>query len=42
MISLTTAESALKDAYLNAGFTFLEEKIKGEWSALVMKKGEKL
>ncbi len=31
---------AVKDAYLSAGFTFVEEKIKGEWSALVMKKGE--
>ncbi len=33
---------AVKEAYLNAGFIFLEEKIKGEWSALVMKKGEKI
>ena len=33
---------AVKEAYLKAGFNFLEEKIKGEWSALVMKKGEKL
>ena len=32
--------NAVKDAYLNAGFSFVEEKIKGEWSALVMKKGE--
>ncbi len=31
---------AVKQAYLSAGFEFLEEKIKGEWSALVMKKGE--
>ena len=29
---------AVKGAYLNAGFTFIEEKIKGEWSALVMQK----
>ena len=32
--------SAVKDAYLNAGFTFVEEKIKGEWSALVMRRGK--
>ena len=32
---------AVKDAYLNAGFTFLEEKIKGEWSALVMQRVNK-
>ena len=31
---------AVKDAYLSAGFEFVEQKIKGEWSALVMKKGE--
>ncbi len=31
--------SAVKNAYLDAGFTFVKEKIKGEWSALVMKKG---
>jgi ribosomal protein L11 methyltransferase len=30
---------AVKQAYLDAGFNFIEEKIKGEWSALVMKKG---
>jgi ribosomal protein L11 methyltransferase len=30
---------AVRSAYLNAGFTFVEEKIKGEWSALVVKKG---
>ena len=30
---------AVKQAYLGAGFNFIEEKIKGEWSALVMKKG---
>lgn len=29
---------AVKDAYLNAGFIFLEQEIKGEWSALVLKK----
>jgi ribosomal protein L11 methyltransferase len=29
---------AVKKAYLDAGFIFVEEKIKGEWSALVMKK----
>ena len=28
--------SAVKEAYIKAGFTFVEEKIKGEWSALVM------
>ena len=26
----------VKDAYLKAGFNFIEQKIKGEWSALVM------
>ena len=31
---------AVKNAYLNSGFTFVEEKIKGEWSALVMQLGE--
>jgi ribosomal protein L11 methyltransferase len=30
--------SAVKDAYLKAGFKFKEEKIKGEWSALVMER----
>ena len=30
---------AVRNAYLEAGFTFVEEKIKGEWSALVMRKG---
>lgn len=30
---------AVKKAYLDAGFTFVEQKIKGEWSALVVKKG---
>ena len=29
----------VKKAYLDAGFIFAEEKIKGEWSALVVKKG---
>ncbi len=29
---------AVKTAYLSAGFKFVEEKIKGEWSALVVKK----
>ncbi len=28
----------VKEAYVSAGFTFKEEKIKGEWSALVMEK----
>ena len=32
--------SAVKKAYLDAGFNFIEEKIKGEWSALVMGVGE--
>ena len=32
----------VKDAYLKAGFIFDEQKIKGEWSALVMKKGLQL
>ena len=31
--------SAVKQAYLDAGFSFVEEKIKGEWSALVMQRG---
>ena len=30
--------SAVKDAYLNAGFKFIEQDIKGEWSALVFEK----
>ncbi len=30
--------SAVRLAYENAGFTFVEDKVKGEWSALVMKK----
>ena len=29
---------AVKQAYLNAGFKFIEQEIKGEWSALVLKK----
>ena len=29
----------VKKAYLDAGFSFAEEKIKGEWSALVVAKG---
>ncbi len=33
--------TAVKDAYIDAGFTFVEEKIKGEWSALVMRLGDK-
>ena len=32
--------NAVKDAYLDAGFTFVEQNIKGEWSALVMRVGE--
>ena len=31
--------NAVKAAYTEAGFKFTEEKIKGEWSALVMQKG---
>ena len=30
----------VRKAYENAGFIFLEDKIKGEWSALVVKKGD--
>lgn len=30
---------AVKKAYKQAGFTFVEQKIKGEWSALVVKAG---
>ncbi len=29
----------VKQAYLNAGFIFVDEKIKGEWSACVFRKG---
>jgi ribosomal protein L11 methyltransferase len=32
---------AVKKAYFDAGFEFVEQKIKGEWSALVVKKGNK-
>ena len=32
---------AVKNAYLLAGFEFVEENTKGEWSALVMRKGKK-
>jgi ribosomal protein L11 methylase PrmA len=31
---------AVKKAYLDAGFNFVEENMKGEWSALVMRLGE--
>ena len=31
---------AVKKAYKQAGFTFVEQKIKGEWSALVVKAGK--
>ena len=31
---------AVRKAYLDAGFTFIEEKVKGEWSALVMGVGQ--
>jgi ribosomal protein L11 methyltransferase len=30
--------SAVKKAYVDAGFTVVEDKIKGEWSALVVRK----
>ena len=33
--------SAVKDAYLKAGFEFVDERVKGEWSALVMKAGKR-
>ncbi len=33
---LTDRLDRVKDAYLDAGFTFVEQKIKGEWSALVL------
>ena len=32
---------SVKQAYVGAGFVFVEEKIKGEWSALVVRKGLK-
>ncbi len=35
---LTDRLDRVKTAYLTAGFTFVEERIKGEWSALVMAK----
>jgi ribosomal protein L11 methyltransferase len=35
---LTDRLEKVKDAYLKHGFTFVEDKIKGEWSALVMSK----
>ena len=31
----------VKKAYLSNGFEFVEQNIKGEWSALVLKKGDK-
>ena len=31
---------AVKSAYIDAGFNFVEQNIKGEWSALVIKKGQ--
>ena len=34
--------SAVKNAYMAAGFKFVEENIKGEWSAIVMQKGNAL
>ena len=37
---LTERLTAVKNAYLLAGFKFVEQKITGEWSSLVMKKGE--
>ena len=35
---LTTKSDAVKDAYLKAGFTHIETKIKGEWCAQVYRK----
>ncbi len=35
---LKTRLKEVKEEYVNLGFVFLEEKIEGEWSALVMKK----
>ncbi|MBE7081191.1 MAG: 50S ribosomal protein L11 methyltransferase [Clostridiales bacterium] len=32
---------AVKSAYLSAGFEMLEQSIKGEWSALALRKGDK-
>jgi ribosomal protein L11 methyltransferase len=37
---LTEKLQSVRDAYEQAGFTFVEDNIKGEWSALVMKKGQ--
>ncbi len=37
---LTDRLEKVKKAYLDNGFTFVEEKIKGEWSAVVFKNGE--
>ncbi len=37
---LTDRLSAVRGAYESAGFRFVKDRIKGEWSALVMKKGE--
>ena len=31
---------AVKSAYIDAGFNFVEQNVKGEWSALVIKKGQ--
>ena len=33
---------AVKKAYIDAGFVFEKQEIKGEWSALVMRKAEKI
>ena len=35
---LTDRLEKVKEAYLQNGFKFVEQKIKGEWSALVMQK----
>ena len=37
---LTEKLQSVRDAYEKAGFTFVEDSIKGEWSALVMRKGQ--
>ncbi len=37
---LTDRLSAVRSAYEKAGFDFVEDRIKGEWSALVMGKGK--
>jgi ribosomal protein L11 methyltransferase len=39
---LTDRLEKVKDAYLKHGFAFVEQKIKGEWSALVMSKVNEL